>query len=397
MAHSDRRAPRSAQLRLLIGVRGLDHAFGVQVHSNTERYTSGMRNGREAEARDALAVASREVGLVVAWDPSGSGADLHLTTRAGAGVSIDILVDVVEFGGTDKVKRIRDRTVEGTAPVVLVADRVTATAQAYMKQERVSWFDRRGHLHLDLPGVFVDADVTPALRDVTRREDGIRGRAGIAYAVASLLASSDKRPTIRGVARESGFAPSVVSDAAASLRRAALVHDDGRPNVPDLFWALADNWRPEFVHLGGDLNLGQRGSSGAVDLGIFGHANQPGWALTGSVAAAVFGAPVAVSSATPPSFYVPDQTTLRRAVRRFGRADGEHRSCSLAVSPTAVACSPRIEVQSVEKVDGGVLAPGFDHFLFTRPLFIALELANDPARGHEILEGWAPSGDTRVW
>jgi len=356
-----------------------------------------MSNGREAEARDALAVACREVGLEVALDPPGSMTDLRLATRAGAEASIDILVDVVEFGGTDKAKRMRDRTAYGTAPVVLVADRVTATAQAYMKQERVSWFDRRGHLHLDLPGIFVDADVTPALRDVTRREDGIRGRAGIAYAVASLLAFSDKRPTIRGVARECGFAPSVVSDAAASLRRAALVHDDGRPNVPDLFWALADNWRPEFVHLGGELNVGLQGTSGVVDLGVFGDADQPGWALTGSVAAAAFGAPVAVSSATPPSFYVPDQTTLRRAVRRFGRADGEHRSCSLAVSPAAAACSPRIEVQSAEKVEGKMSAPGFDHFLFTRPLFVALELANDPARGHEILEGWTPGVGTRVW
>jgi hypothetical protein len=355
-----------------------------------------MSNGREAEALDALAVACREVGLEVALDPPGSMTDLRLATRTG-GAAIDIIVDVVEFGGTDKAKRVRDRTAHGTAPVVLVADRVTAAAQAYMKHERVSWFDRRGHLHLDLPGVFVDADITAALRDVTRREDGIRGRAGVAYAVASLLAPSDKRPTIRGVARESGFAPSVVSDAAASLRRAALVHDDGRPNVPDLFWALADNWRPEFHHLGGELNLGLQGTSGAEDLGVFGDPDQPGWALTGSVAAAALGAPVAVSSATPPSFYVPDQTTLRRAVRRFGTADGERRSCLLVVSPAVAACSPRIEVQSAGKVDGGMSAPGFDHFLFTRPLFVALELANDPARGHEILEAWTPAVGTRVW
>lgn len=371
--------------------------FGVHMHPNTERHTADMVTGREVEARDALADACEEVGLHVVLDPPGSMTDLRFVPRESAGAAIDVIVDVVEFGGTDRARQVRNRSAHGSTPIVLVADRVTATAQAYMKQEHVSWFDRRGHLHLDLPGVFVDADVTPALRDVTRREDGIRGRAGIAYAVASLLAHSDKWPTIRGVARESGFAPSVVSDAAASLRRAALVHDDGRPNVPDLFWALADRWRPEFVHLGGELNLGLQGTSGAGDLGVFGDANRPGWALTGSVAAAAFGAPVAVSSATPPSFYVPDQTTLRRAVRRFGKADGEHRSCSLAVSPTSAACSPRIEALSAENVGAGLSAPGFDHFLFTRPLFVALELANDPARGHEILEGWTPGVGARVW
>jgi hypothetical protein len=373
------------------------HLFGVRVPPNTERYAVAMNTGRKAEARDALAVACQEVGFEVTLDPPGSMTDLRLAMRGGAGAAVGIIVDVVEFGGTDKAKRMRDRTAHGTAPVVLVADRVTATAQAYMKREHVGWFDRRGHLHLDLPGVFVDADVTPALRDVTRLEDGIRGRAGMAYAVACLLADSDQRPTIRGVARETRFAPSVVSDAAASLRRAALVYDDGRPNIPDLFWALADRWRPEFVDLGGELNPGLQGSSGAVELGVFGEADLPGWALTGSVAAAAFGAPVVVSSATPPSFYVPDQTTLRRAVRRFGTADGEHRSCSVAVSPAAAACSPRIEAQSDGRLVGGISAPGFDHFLFTRPLFIALELANDPARGHEILEGWTPGVGTRVW
>ena len=356
-----------------------------------------MKAGREAEARDALAAACQEVGFEVTLDPPASRTDLRLATRTGAGAAIGIVVDVVEFGGTDRAKRVQDRTAHGTAPVVRVADRVTAAAQAYMKGEHVSWFDRRGHLHLDLPGVFVDADVTPALRDITRREDGIRGRAGIAYAVASLLADSDQRPTIRGVARASRFAPSVVSDAAASLRRAALVYDDGRPNVPDLFWALADRWRPQFVDLGGELNPGLQGTSGAVELGVFGEADLPGWALTGSVAAAAFGAPVVVSSATPPSFYVPDETTLRRALRRFGAADGEHRSCSVAVSPAAAACSPRIERQSGGRSGVGISAPGFDHFLFTRPLFIALELANDPARGHEILEGWTPGVGTRVW
>jgi len=350
---------------------------------------------------DALANACLEVGLGVTPEPAGTSADLGLVAPSAGGTMVGIDVATVEFAGLDWATRLRNRGAHGTRALVVVADRVTASAQEYLRQEHLSWLDRRGHLHLELPGVFVDSDVTPATPVGATREDGIRGRGGLAYAVACLLAPPGAPPSIRGVARHAGLTPSVISEAAASLRRAALVHDDGKPNVPDLFWAVADRWKPEFTHLGGDLIRALHGPS-ARDLGVFGNIDEVGWALTGPLAAARFGAPITVSSDTPPSFYVPDKVTLSRAIRRFGLAAPEARSCSIAVAPVVAVCVPRLASDTTVEAllgEGASSAdlPSTDRFLATRPLFVALELANDRARGHEILEDWTPSGGTRVW
>lgn len=339
------------------------------------------------EAQEALRAALAALGFSVITQEQGpQRSDLVLSAPNGAVVRVE--VKVVARVDPASIQRFGQSASQYQSEVVVVvADRISTAARAALSDAGLGWFDRRGHLRLVAPEIFIDADVPPAGRLTEKRPDGIRGKAGIAFAVASLL-SPEKGPSIRGVAREAGLSAPSVSVAAASLRRAALIHDDGRPLLPDLFWALAEQWRPNFVHLGGDLTSTMAGQTDR--LGVFGDASEPGWALTGTVAAYSYGAPLVAPSDQPPDFYLPDSRTLAVARRVFGEPTNEHYSCSIAVAPTPAACLPRRNLLSTS-------ASQFAHFLFTRPLFVALELANDKARGQEILADWTPEDGSRVW
>jgi hypothetical protein len=270
--------------------------------------------------------------------------------------------------------------------VVVVADRIPRDARNALVHADISWYDRRGHLRLTGQGIYVDATVEPDPRLAKPMPEGIRGKAGLAYAAAVLL-SPDSPPSIRSVARDVGLSPAAVSIAAAAIRRAALVSDEGMPLVPDLFWALSDTWSPKFVRLGGDLHdyLQQGG-----ERDVLGDERTPGWALTGDIAAVAWGAKFVIRSTAAPAFYVPDLHALKLAQRFLGDATHDAHSCSLAVAPTPLACSTRITTE-------GAAVTEFAHFLFAPPLFPALELADDPARGREILSEWNPSEGVRVW
>jgi hypothetical protein len=104
------------------------------------------------------------------------------------------------------------------------------------------------------------------------------------------------------------------------------------------------------------------------------------------MAAAAYGAPAGVRSDYPPDFYVPDAATLRRAVHLLGAArDRGSRSATVRVAPVPLACSRRID------------APG-ETWPLAQPLFVALDLAQDPGRGREVLDGWHPEERFgRVW
>ena len=113
----------------------------------------------------------------------------------------------------------------------------------------------------------------------------------------------------------------------------------------------------------------------------------PGWAVTGTAAAVAWGAPMASSSTTPLDFYVPTESAVRRATLSLQPAaswDRRVRGCSC---PDLLACTGRQEIP--DNI--------FGQRLFVRPLFAALDLAQDKARGIEILDGWNPDGAIRVW
>ncbi|MBF6558340.1 MAG: hypothetical protein IVW52_19755 [Acidimicrobiales bacterium] len=339
------------------------------------------------EARDALAAALEALGCSLAEEPRYGDQHPDLVVSTPNGTTVALEVKAAAHLDPASVQRLVRTGPERDSVTVFVADRISEAARASLADEGLSWFDRRGHLRLIAPGVFIDAETAPVERFTETKADGIKGRAGMAYAVASLL-SPQEGPTIRGVARGGGLSAPSVSVAAASLRRAALVDDGGRPLLPDLFWAVAEQWKPTFVPLGGNLTSTLAGQ--ADRLGVFGDPADPGWSLTGTVGAYAWGAPLVAASDLPPEFYVPDSRTLALARRVFGDSTPGQHSCSIAIAPTPAACEPRSNLP-------GATAVEFGQFLFTRPLFVALELANDPARGREILADWTPEDGSRVW
>jgi len=111
--------------------------------------------------------------------------------------------------------------------------------------------------------------------------------------------------------------------------------------------------------------------------------------LTDTVAASVYGAPVSMRAGHPPDFYVPDQTTVRRALHLLGPAvSASSRACRVRVAPTSLVCDRRVDATS--------WAP--EPWPLANPLFVALDLAQDPGRGREILQAWTPATPwNRVW
>jgi hypothetical protein len=253
---------------------------------------------------------------------------------------------------------------EGHVPV-LVADRITADAKDRLAGAGWGWLDRRGHLRVRSPGLLVDTNVPATFRDTTAPDEPIRGRAGIAIAFRLLTHADQPVSTTRSGL---GFAPSTISEALTRLRAAGLVDDAGLAVTPELFWALAERWTPERVWLAEEPD--PAGSDTA------------GWCVTGTVAAAELGAPV-VSTDIAPDIYVPGPVVVTIAARRYGVArDPGVAAASLAVAPAS-------------EVTDETRPPVHQGWQLAHPVAVALDLAQDRARGREILEDWSPP--ERVW
>jgi len=269
----------------------------------------------------------------------------------------------------------------------LVADNVPEATRVLLRDAGWGWFDRRGHLFLQAPGLLIsDTSVEPRPRGTSSRQAApVRGRAGLTVA-AALLARPDEPPGVREIGRESGLAPSTVSTALKALRDASLVDRGGHPLVPELFWTLADAWHPDRVSLAAPPAPGA-----AARLGLrLTRLGEPGWATSGTLAASAWGAPVPVQSGYPPDFYVPSTREAHAATRQLRPASWEERGCTTAVAPVLQAVSPRYDPQS--------FATSWLEWPLTHPLFVALDLAQDRSRGVEILSEWTPPSEfRRVW
>lgn len=259
---------------------------------------------------------------------------------------------------------IEESQTAGRIPV-LVADRVTADAKDRLVEAGWGWFDRRGHLRLRSPGLLVDTNVTVTTREGKSPEEPIRGRAGIAVAYRLLSHPDEPVSTTRSGL---GFAPSTISEALTRLRDAGLVDNAGFAVTPELFWALADRWRPERTW------LTEQPDPKASD--------SAGWCVTGTVAAAELGAPV-VSTGTAPDLYVPGPVVVTIVARRYGVA----RDASVAAASVAVAPASEVTDEALQPVP--------QRWPLAHPVAVALDLAQDRARGREILEDWSPP--ERVW
>jgi len=351
-----------------------------------------------AEAEGALVDALREAlgsSVGVATGPA-RGADIIVSLPHGGTVAVEVkavaqraepgrIADALNTWES-KLASVRDRT---SAPVVgvVVAAAVPEPTKTILREHGWGWLDRRGELDLRGPGLVVHTtDISPSTASTpSSPRDPIQGRAGITTAACLLMADHDHIPGVREIARRGDLAPSTVSTTLAALRRASLVDDEGRPLVPELFWALAGAWKPE-RHAFADIPA--RGSR--LELGL-NSLDDPGWAVANTVAAAAWGAPVVVGSAAPPDFYVPSTRDLRSAQRELPTArTAEERRCTVAVAPTALVVRPRYDATS--------MSTSWLHWPVVHPLFVALDLSLDRARGTEILQDWdVPEPFRKVW
>lgn len=318
-----------------------------------------MASRTPAPELERSAIAALEAALSAVDVPSqsaGRSADLVIVTPDG--VRLAIVLKAASRVNELQARRYLGTRHEDILPVV-VADEITLEAQRELRRAGIGFLDRRGHLFLRSDALHLDVDVAPdprLARSSTVRQP-IRGRSGITVACALLL-DADEVVGVRELARRTGLPVSTTSKALAPMRDAALVHD-GQALTPDLFWALAEVWSPARVA------LAERPAAGT---GV----------LSGTVAAAELGAPVAAAADSPPDLYVVGEAEVRALERRHGVTSGPSRKASVAVQPTHLVAETAVDNRA-------------------HPLFVALDLAQDRARGREILDGWHPKEFRRVW
>lgn len=257
---------------------------------------------------------------------------------------------------------------------MLVADRITSDARERLNEAGWSWLDRRGRLHLTAPGVRIDADVPPDARlpSSPTGRDPITGPGGLAVAYW-LCEHPGQAVSPTGLAPILGFAPSTVSTANRRLVDAGLVGDDGAGLYPELFWELATVWRPDRVWLAAEPPPPKPSADPRA----------PRWCRAGTAAAAAYGAAVVSAGDGPVELYVSGPVELDIARRRFHAATPGSGAASVAVAPVRAVTAPPDDGTEVPIVGGWPAAP---------VLAVALDLAQDRARGRQILDEWEVDG-----
>ncbi len=270
---------------------------------------------------------------------------------------------------------------------LVVADRIGERARQGLREAGWGWLDLRGSLHVQGPGVLIHSDV-PATWERPTLRDPLSTPSGLAIACALLAAPREAHP-VRGLARRVGRAASTVSEVLHALRDAGLVEGPSSAPASELFWQVADVWPNERVRLKSWPSEGEGPVTEALQLGFGDIGGSPGWALTDTLAAAAYGAPVAARADLPADYFVPSEAALRRARTLLGVAasPGEARA-TVRVGPVPDACAHRVDPAGWSAERRPLAAP----------LYVALDLAQDVGRGREILAGWnPPQGWTRVW
>jgi len=341
---------------------------------------AGTPNGNAADrALASLVQALGSYGLDVEIHSAGDGPVIEV---AGCRLAVEARSVVTAADATELAKRWRRRT----TPVVLVADRITEAGREALAAAGVNYFDRRGPLRLIAPPLVIDADV-PAAGERSAPNPPLSSQVAKEVAIACLL-TPDQPHGVREVATFLDRAPSAVSKAMADLRTEGLLTSRNEPLVPDLFQEMVSVWRVRRYPLLAAPSTSAKNNPLARDLGLDDPAETPGWALTETVAAGVLGMPVVARGDYPPDFYVPSQTALDRARHILGdAAPRDSRACTVAIAPVRVACLRRTIPPAGAR----------DPWPLANHIVVALDIAQDKARGLEILDGWNPTEVTRAW
>jgi hypothetical protein len=256
---------------------------------------------------------------------------------------------------------------DGGSATIIVANRISTAAREELSQAGLAWFDRRGHLWVRAPGLFVNAEVSSGTVVPSRRVVSVFRGTGLDVALA-LLVNPGEPQGVHAVARKIDRSPGRVSEILSELRSQGLVGSDNTAFAPELFWAVAEEWRPRWHP------MPQAPPPDPSDR----------FRLSGTLGAVALGAPVAAGPAAGwPRLYVADDTDLATVVGAYGAPSGWTGS-EIAVCPSRYGFT----LPSSTNRDGFLVASG---------LIVALDLAQDRARGREILEGWNPQETVRVW
>jgi hypothetical protein len=320
-----------------------------------------MASTRQTEGVRDLVMVLHDLGLVAKEaDPDGDrGVDAVL--RVGRRrLPVEVKLDVRESDARDLIDRMPDHS-------LVVADRLSPKAREMFQENHISWLDRRGHIRLVLPpGIFIDRDIDPLLVEPAGRVTNLFTTPGFDVAMALLLHPAE-RIGVREISRRTGVSVGRVSELLRELRERGLANRDGTPAIPDLFRAVADAWKPDWVDLSGTPP------------------SDPTLRLGGLHAAIWYRVPLVVTQGWPPEIYVRDEFALRRLVRTYP-PDAEQKI--VPVAKAAVCPSPYGFDRSM---DSDLAWPVVNHVV------VALDLAQDQGRGREALDEWEPEGVVRVW
>jgi len=339
----------------------------------------------EQDAVTALSEALGRIGVVANILSTGlSAGDMRLDALvefAGQRFEVEVKSVVTAAHGT-----LLAGSAPRDVPLIVVADRIAADAKRSMREAGVNYFDRRGELRIVSPPLFVDTLVESALPMAGGRSGPLDSQVAQEVAIACLL-TPDQPHGIREIARYIDRAPSAVSSAMAGLRDDGLLTSAGEAMVPDLFQALLVVWRRQVVLLATLPGTGAREAQ-RLGLGLDKPEGSTGWALTDTRAAASWGIPIVAAGDYPPDFYVPSDSALRAACSHLGEATNPaSRACTAAVAPVRLVCLRRADHSHTT----GEQWPVANHIV------VALDIAQDQARGLEALEQWKPEGIVRAW
>lgn len=282
-------------------------------------------------------------------------------------------VDVVVDGATIRLRQGGEPiTVHSDEPgletaQIVVRERVSPATRRMLSEAGIGWLDLRGRLSVRAPGLVVEADVPGAPGIASQRRTRVLAGAVVSgVTIAALATWPDPLPGVRATARMIDATPGGVSLAFKRLASAGLLTVDHRA-TRDLFWAAADEWRPDWVEL--PLSAVSPDSTAVA---------------VGGLAAARLGAPVAVTSGTSAEILVASPSLLRYAALAASSNPSDGPTARFAVAPAPIATTLLHPA-----------APTVEGVRVAAEAVVALSLAIDPARGAETVRSW--DGTPHVW
>jgi len=323
---------------------------------------------------------------------TGHADDADLVVRLADGATLLVDVKPLVAPSPREVASLAARHRPAHYPV-LVADRLVPASRRELNEAGWGWLDRRGHLRLRSGSLIVDTEVPGVETSADRSRPVLETDVGLDVACALLaFAEPEHRLSVRQAVGITGRSLAAVHAALTGLRAAGLADGLGSPVIPDLFWEVSPRWRPRRAPLGGRPQPGDAARTHQLGLGFDDVEDTEGWAVCDTVAANAYGAAAVVGGAYPPDFYVPSERTVRVARQLYGEAAYDTRQATVAVPPVAWACRRRVDTTRLERDHPWAEWPA------VHPVFAALDLAVDPSRGREILDGWSPPEPfRRVW